>query len=325
LLLFLALCLSALAADLKVHVLDVGQGDAILIEAPGDKRVLVDAGTSGAGVVGMLRDLGIDRLDLVIATHPHADHIGGIVKVLGGIPVGMYVDNGMTHTTLTYSRTMASVENKEIPYRIGISGRVFNVGDQVTMTVLHPRSNKLRGTRSDLNSNSVVIRIDHKNDCILLTGDAEEPSERALMRDAIEPCDVLKVAHHGSAHSTSMEWLRAIQPRIAVISVGEGNRYRHPSQDTLNRLERSQVEVHRTDLEGTITLISTGRGVTVESDRPQDTDTVADASADLASITIPPPPPPTPTESEAKPEKKRKKCRFFQWLFGQKNKKENTS
>jgi DNA-binding transcriptional LysR family regulator len=123
-----------------------------------------------------------------------------------------------------------------------------------------------------------------------------------------------------------MEWLRAIQPRIAVISVGEGNRYRHPSQDTLNRLERSQIEVHRTDLEGTITLISTGHGVTVASDRPQGTDAVADAMADLESITIPPPPPPaTPTESEAKPEKKRKKCRFFQWLFGKKNKKENTS
>ncbi len=310
--LLLALCLSASAAELKVHFLDVGQGDSILIEAPGDKRVLVDAGTSGADVDDMLRKRGIERLDLVVATHPHADHIGGMSKVLKTIPVGMYVDNGMTHTTMTYARTMATVEAKGIQYRAGLAGRVFNVGNRVRIEVIHPRTNKMRGTRSDLNSNSVVLRVDHKKDCFLLTGDAEDPSERFMMNNDIANCEVLKVAHHGSKHSTSMEWLNAIQPKIAVISVGEGNRYKHPAQDTLNRLERSGTEIHRTDLEGTVTLISTGRGITVETERSAPDRQLPTEAELLASAANPSP------EPEAKPKKKRKKRGFFQWLFGKK-------
>jgi competence protein ComEC len=307
LLLLLALCLSALAGDLKVHILDVGQGDSVLIEAPSGKHILVDAGTSGAGVDQLLRRRGIERLDMIIATHPHADHIGGMLKVMNAVDVGMFMDNGMTHTTLTYARTMAAVEAKEIPYRAGLQGRIIDVGDRVNLTLLHPRTRKLKGTRSDLNSNSVVIRIDHKKDCILLMGDAEEPTERSLMKHGIEPCEVLKVAHHGSAHSTSMEWLQAIKPKIALISVGEGNRYRHPAQDTLNRLERSGAETHRTDLEGTITIVSTGRGVRVESERSTEQVALRDVLTTQS-----------PVESDKK--KKRKKFRFFQWLFGKKNK-----
>lgn len=266
---FIALWLStALAGTLQVHVLDVGQGDSILIEAPGDKRVLIDASTDGADVAERLQARGIEKLNLVVSTHPHADHIGGMASVLKNIEVGMYVDNGMTHNTLTYLRTTQAVEKRNIPYRAALNGRVFNVGPEAKLTIIHPRSTLLRGTRSDLNSNSVIIRLDHKNICFLFMGDAEDPTERDLLNRGLETCAVLKVAHHGSAHSTSDSFLRAVKPKYAAISSGAGNRYGHPAPETLSRLKAADVEVHRTDLEGNITFISSGRSVSIRSQKP---------------------------------------------------------
>ncbi len=263
-LLLLALCLSALAGDLKIHVLDVGQGDAILLEAANGKRALVDAGTKRADVAQMLEMRGIKELNLVVATHAHADHIGGMPSVLKTFDPKIYVDNSMPHTTLTYSLTMAAV--RDVTYRTATLGRSFNLDKDVKLTILHPGTRMLRGTRSDLNSNSVVIRVDHGEDCILLTGDAEDPTERVLLSRGIKPCGVLKVAHHGSEHSTSAAWLRAIKPKIALISAGKRNRYGHPDPKTLARLESAGVKVYRTDLAGTLTIVSTSKGVSVKMD-----------------------------------------------------------
>jgi competence protein ComEC len=288
----------ASAGTLQVHVLDVGQGDSILIEAPGDKRILIDASTDGADVAERLQARGIEKLNLVVSTHPHADHIGGMASVLKNIEVGMYVDNGMTHNTLTYLRTPQSVEKREVPYRAALNGRVFNVGPEAKLTIIHPRSTLLRGTRSDLNSNSVILRLDHKNICFLFMGDAEDPTERDLLNRGLEPCAVLKVAHHGSSHSTSDSFLRAVKPKYAAISSGAGNRYGHPAPETLSRLEAADVEVHRTDLEGNITFISSGRSVSIRSQKTapiikatdvetaQDVEAVASAVPSGAPINI---------------------------------------
>lgn len=268
---WLLLTWTALAGELKVHVLDVGQGDAILVEAPGDKRILIDAGTGKSGASDLLKQMGVKSLNLVVATHPHADHIGGMAEVLKTFDVGMYVDNGMTHTTMTYSRTMQAVEKEGVNYRTAVVGRTFNVGDEVKLTVLHPRQTPMRGTRSDLNSNSVVLRMVHNRVCFLFTGDAEDPTERDLMNRDIKQCDVLKVAHHGSGHSTSDAFLRSVQPKVAIISAGASNRYGHPDPEALQRLERAEVAVHRTDERGTITVTSNGKTftVTAESDAPK--------------------------------------------------------
>ncbi len=262
-----ALCMTAWAGTVQVHVMDVGQGDAILIEAPEGKRVLIDASTGKAGVADKLKAKGISSLNLVVATHPHADHIGGMAEVLKNIKVGRYMDNTMTHTTLTYARTMAAVEKKGVGYVGAIQGRSFNLGKEVKLTVLHPRSTLLKGTRSDLNSNSVVIRMDHKNNCFLFTGDAEEPTERDLVNRGLEECDVLKVAHHGSGHSTTAGFLRAVKPKFAAISAGAGNRYDHPDDAALNRLRSAEVDVHRTDTDGTITFTSDGNSIKVSTER----------------------------------------------------------
>ena len=260
------------AGTLEIDVLSIGQGDAILLRSPEGKTVLIDAGTGQVPILPLLEAREVTELDLVIASHAHADHIGGIDDLIGAMPIGAYLDNGMPHTTRTYNQLMDLVEREEITYLSGRNGRILNLGDEVQLELLHPQDRLLSGTRSDHNSNSVVIRVTHRRNCFLFTGDAEDDTERLLLQKGIEPCEVLKVAHHGSAHSTSTAWLNAIQPEIALISLGEGNRYGHPAEETLSRLERAGAEVYRTDLHGTIHLQSNGRNVRVRTERETEND-----------------------------------------------------
>jgi competence protein ComEC len=248
-----------------VDILDIGQGDAILIRTPADKTILIDAGDGSVNVPKLLTGLGVTTLDLVIATHPHADHIGGMDEVLDAFPVRNFIDNGLPHTTRTYEGVMSRIEVKEIPYRSGLVGMSFKLDDGAVLEVLFPPSTPLAGTRSDLNSNSVVTRLTHGKDCFLFTGDSEEPTERALVAAGLGQCDVLKVAHHGSNHSSTDTFLAAVQPDIAVISVGTGNRYGHPGEETMDRLEKTGATIYRTDLNGQITLLSDGKKIEVET------------------------------------------------------------
>ncbi len=253
---------SALAGSLVLDVLDVGQGDAILIRTE-DKAALIDAGLRKAHVVEQLQKLGVDHLDLVVATHPHADHVGGMADVLRVYKPKLYLDNGLPHTTRTYEELMALVEAEHIPYRTARQGMTLRLGGEAVFTVLFPAERPLRGTRSDLNSNSVVLRLDHGQVGVLLMGDAEEPTEDALVAAGLAPAQVLKVAHHGSAHSTHAPFLRAVQPKIALISCGADNRYGHPDPDTVKRLRRAGALVFRTDRSGQIRVLSDGSQVEV--------------------------------------------------------------
>ncbi|HJN77350.1 MAG TPA: ComEC/Rec2 family competence protein [Myxococcota bacterium] len=252
----------AWAGTLEVHVLDVGQGDAILIEAPDGEHILVDSGTRSADLVPVLSALGVEDLDLVVATHPHADHIGGMQQIVRSFDVELFLDNGLEHTTKTYGELVQTLDEEAVTHRTAQKGEVFTY-DDLTVTVLWPGPKTLRGTRSDLNSNSVVLRLDHGEVCFLLTGDAEAPTERALISGGIERCEVLKVAHHGSNHSTSAAFLRAVDPDIALISCGLGNRYHHPGDQTTARLAASGAVIYRTDAWGVLTLESDGRNVEV--------------------------------------------------------------
>ena len=251
------------AGTLVVDVLDVGQGDSILLTTPAGKTVLIDGGTGRIDPVPLLRRRGVESLDLVIASHPHADHIGGIDQVLEALPVKVYTDNGMPHTTSTYEKVMTLVEEKGVVYRTAEAGQVYNLDDGIRVEILHPQLTLLKNTRSDLNSNSVVARVTHGELCFLFTGDAEDPTERALLAQGIDSCEVLKVAHHGSSHSSSSTWLRAIQPEIALISAGANNRYGHPDEETLARLTSAGASVYRTDQHGSIQLRSDGEQIEV--------------------------------------------------------------
>lgn len=256
----------ALAGDVLVDVLDVGQGDAILIRG-GGKAVLIDAGDRSADTEAQLRTIGVTRLDLVVATHPHADHIGRMEQVLRGFEVGLFMDNGFPHDTATYEAMMTAVEERKIPYRSGRVGMTMNLGDEATLTVLSPPDSAFTGTRSDLNSNSVVMLLDHGEVEMLFTGDSEEPTERALVRNGLPKCEVVKVPHHGSAHSSVHAFVEAVVdpelPTFAIVSVGEGNRYDHPDHDAMMRWRHAGAMVFRTDKSGQIRLVSDG--LTVEA------------------------------------------------------------
>ena len=249
-------------------MLDVGQGDSLLLETPAGKYVLVDAGQRKTEVADTLKRLGVDTLDLVIATHAHADHIGGMRAVLESVNVEQYVDSGVPHTTRTYRDLMVAVKALSVPYQGARAGQVFEFDDDITMKILWPGGTHLTGTRSDLNSNSVVLRIDHGEDCMLLTGDAERVTEEMLVRHNLQPCDVLKVPHHGSRYSSSLPFLEALQPEIALVSVGHENRHKHPRPEALARLERVGATLYRTDFTGHVTVVSSGHGFQVVDGLP---------------------------------------------------------
>lgn len=274
--LLLPLLTAAQAHDLRVDMLDVGQGDSILIRD--DQRViLIDAGDDPHDVARQLKAEQITKINLVIATHPHADHVGGMLDVVNQFPITNYVDNHQPHTTATYTNLLAAIHAKEaeglhwLQPGTGDSEDVVHqvrIGPDATLTFLFPLDGEREtGTRSDLNSNSVVARLDHGKDCFLFVGDAEEETERALLNQGLGQCDVLKVAHHGSEYATTPAFLAAVQPKIALISVGAGNRYGHPGPKTVSRIESAGAKVYRTDLSGRITVRSTGAGVSVTTER----------------------------------------------------------
>ena len=233
------------AQSLELHCFDVGQGDATLIRE-GAKAVLFDAGPNNR-VVEFLRAQNVDTLDLVIASHPHADHIYGMVAVLQTTVVRNYLDNGIRHTTNTYRRTMAEVEHSQAQY-LSATNRTITLGTARIRILAPPAS------ATSHNNASVGALVEFGAFRALLTGDSET-NELAhwLERDSIPPVQVVKVAHHGAANGTTVAWAVTTRPAVAVISVGP-NSYGHPSQLALTTWTNAGARIYRTDIHGTIVI-----------------------------------------------------------------------
>lgn len=248
---------------LRVHFIDVGQGDAILIEHQG-YIMLIDGGDRGQGqiVVNYLKDLNITHIDTMVGTHPHADHIGGLIDVLQNFSVGEVVDPGVVHTSKTFEDYLTLIDENDIKFIQGRAGMKTNVASGFYYEILHPQNPSSRR----LNDASIVIRLTYGKTSFLFTGDAEIPSEKEILeRNSNLTSQILKIGHHGSSTSTSEEFFNKVLPQTAIIMVGEGNRYGHPHKEILEFLENSNIDVYRTDLHGTIIITTDGENYSVDT------------------------------------------------------------
>ncbi len=250
-------------AGVTIDFLDVGQGDSILIRSDQGTVILIDGGTEKAGrsfVVPYLQELGVSQLTTVIATHPHADHIGGLIPVINNFTVEKIYADGQVHTTRTYERFLRLIEEENIPFYLARSSMTLSLPGIDHFHFLHPQDTFLPG----LNNNSVVIWMQVGKTSFLFTGDIETEAEELLLELGLVPqADVLKVAHHGSSSSTTQAFIDAVDPSLAVIMLGEGNSYGHPHFSSLIRL--TGIDVYRTDLHGTITIRSERESLAVSS------------------------------------------------------------
>jgi competence protein ComEC len=257
---------------LHVHILDVGQGDAILVTTPSGQQILVDGGPSPSALLSALgkRMPFWDRsIDLVVMTHADADHLTGLVEVLGRYEVDAWMDNGADASDMLYRQCLTLLDREAVPHLVASAGQRFALEEGIVMDVLHPEERLMTHTRADDNNNSVVLRLSWGEASFLLTGDIEAEAEALLLRSG-QPlrADVLKVAHHGSGGSSTAEFLREVDPAFAAISVGAENLAGHPAQEVLDRLaEVPGVTVLRTDEQGTIEFISDGRQLWVRTGR----------------------------------------------------------
>jgi beta-lactamase superfamily II metal-dependent hydrolase len=227
--------------------------------------ILIDTGEAdeGPGIVTYLKRQGVSDIDLLIATHPHSDHIGGMQDILGNFNVRSVIDSGMPHTTTTYQKFLETIDRKHITYSTVKRGDSFSPAPGLAFLVLSaPDGSK----DQDLNDGSIVLRATYGRVNILFEADAGTTTEESMIDSGIPlESQVLKVAHHGSPHGTGRTFLERVRPEASIISVGAGNPFDHPAEDTVFRLDNTGTLLFRTDTDGTIVVRTDGMTFSVET------------------------------------------------------------
>lgn len=261
LILIILLSIPGLAASLKVHILDVGQGDAILAQFPTGETMLIDAGGASAGpiVVKYLKAQGIKRIDILVASHPHEDHIGGMPAVFNAfMQIGKVWDSGYSHGSQIQHRFLETIKQRHLQYGKPKAGFTQSIG-KVRIDVLAPGHQPITGIKPDANNNSLVLRLVYEKVSFLLTGDMEE--EERAKGEAWPQSTVLKIAHHGSRNGTDEAFLKQVAPLYGAISCAKQNAFGHPHKETLQALAAAKVKLLTTPTYGTITFTTDGKTI----------------------------------------------------------------
>lgn len=238
---------------LKVHFIDVGQGDAIFIELPNGKTMLIDAGEKqmGSVVEEYIKNLNYDTIDYVIGTHPHTDHIGGLAYILEHFTVKEIYLPKVVHTSKTYENLLLTIKNQGKSVHEAVKDYKIINSANLKAYFISPTGEK----SSNLNNYSAVLKIEFESHKFLFMGDAEAAIEKNLSDVA---ADVIKVGHHGSDSSSSLDFVNKVNAKYAIISVGKDNQYDHPSKEIVKRWQESGATVYRTDINGNILITSDG-------------------------------------------------------------------
>ncbi|KXS45492.1 MAG: beta-lactamase domain-containing protein [Candidatus Frackibacter sp. T328-2] len=270
---------------LKIHFVNVGQADSILLQLPNGENMLIDAGNNEDGhmIVNYIRNQNINRIDYLVGTHPHEDHIGGLDNVINSFSIGEIYMPNITHTSQTFEDVLRAIKIKG--KKINTAKEYVTILDEgnIKAEILSPVTNNY----DDLNNWSAVIKLTYNSTSFLFMGDAEHIVENQLLRLGTElNTDVLKVGHHGSYSSTTNTFLNYVSPKYTVISVGKYNTYGHPSSTVLNRLQRYGVKTYRTDKQGTIIATSNGNTISFNKQAGPTNNTQNKKSTKASGITI---------------------------------------
>lgn len=248
---------------LKVHYLDVGQGDSIFVELPNNETMLIDAAESyqSENIINYLKNLNYQKIDYVIGTHPHTDHIGGLKNIINTFEIGKIFMPKVVSTTKTYESILMAIKDKNLKINTAKAGTSIIDTDDLKINILAPNNS----TYTELNNYSVVTKITYGTTKFLFMGDAEKLSENEIKENVT--ADVIKIGHHGSNTSSSIDFIKKVNAKYGIISVGLNNKYNLPKEETITNWENSGTKIYLTSTNGTIRASSDGTNIKIESEK----------------------------------------------------------
>lgn len=255
---------SAQQLGMEVHFIDVGQGDSIVIKSPNNKIILIDGGPPGSGkkVVAYLKKRGIKKLDLLIATHPDVDHIGGLPEVMKSVKVKKIIDSGKLHSTKTYANYMSQIYKQNIPVEIAKENKKIKLDPLLNIHILNTYA---KGKNN--NQSSIALKINFQEIDLLLMGDIEHKQEKRLMKKYNLQSDIVKVAHHGSNSSTTLPFLKEVKPKIAIITYSRDNDFGHPVSRVIENLGKVHAAIYSTAVFGNLMIRTDGENVMIITEK----------------------------------------------------------
>jgi len=246
--------------NLEVYFFDSGQADSILIKTPEQKNIIIDFGSEqGLKELEKIIPWWNKKIDLIIITHPHDDHITGLIPIIKKYQIEKIIYTGINYSSNIYNELLELIHNYNIPLEISSFNKTINLGIECNLKIIYPIDDLYKKTMDDINDSSIISYLNCKNKTFIFMGDAGINPEKEIMNLKINlESDVIKIGHHGSITATSQKFLEEVNPGIAVIMVGKENNFDHPSLRIIKRLERMNIKIFRTDKHGTIKIISDG-------------------------------------------------------------------